>query len=157
MGIFHLRLASAPDDFLLLSPSDPAAEGSGVAAYRCNTKKSIWYFCATCGVRCFTVKGEVETGTEAEVPVKALQELGLAEEGDAAEVKKVPVWRVKKEGWKEGRGASSYFSLNATSLNPGQEDLDLRQWHEKGWIAYVNSLDRTADDSIEAPHMGGMY
>jgi hypothetical protein len=152
MGIFHLRLASAPDDFLLLSPLDPKAPDSGITNYMCNAKKSTWSFCSTCGVRCFTIRGETETA-EVELPRDVLQAAGISsEEGES----KVKVLKPVKEGWLEGRGGSSYFSLNATTLNEGQEGLDLRAFHENGWIAYVDSLDRTKDASIK-PHRGGMY
>jgi hypothetical protein len=153
MSIFHLRLASAPDDFLLLSPLNPQASDSGMKGYLCNAQKSSWYFCSTCGVRCFTIRGDTENA-EVGLASEVLRNLGLEakEEGDT----QVKVWRPAKEGWQEKRGGTSYFSLNATTLNEGQEGLDLRAFHENGWIGYVDSLDRTAADSMK-PHRGGMY
>jgi hypothetical protein len=153
MSIFHLRLASAPDDFLLLFPLDPKASDSGMTGYLCNAQKSTWYFCSICGVRCFTIRGDTENA-EVEVESKVLRTLGLEakEEG----VTKVKVCKPAKEGWQEERGGTSYFSLNATTLNEGQEGLDLRAFHENRWIGYVDSLDRTAEDGIK-PHRGGMY
>jgi len=152
MGIFHLRLASAPDDFLVLSPLDPEALDSGITNYMCNAKKSNWFFCSTCGVRCFTIRGDTENA-EVELPVDVLQAVGLdAKESDG----KVKVWKPVKEGWKEGKGGDNYFSLNATTLNEGQEGLDLRAFHDNGVIGYVDSLDRTAGNSTK-PHRGGMY
>jgi hypothetical protein len=153
MGIFHLRVPSAPDDFLLLSPLNPEASDSGVTSYLCNAKKSSWYFCSTCGVRCFTIRGDSENA-EVEVPSGVLHAVGVdtKEEGET----KVKVWRPAKEGWKEGRGGTSYFSLNATTLNEGQEGLDLRAFHDNGWIGYVDSLHRTGGESLK-PHPGGMY
>jgi hypothetical protein len=141
MGIFHLRLPHAPSDFLLLSPTDPTAPNSGVTSYRCNAKKSDWSFCTTCGVRCFTLRGNSET---AEVEVEG---------------QRVKAWRAASEGWREGSGPSprpSYFSINAATLDAGQEDLDVRQWHENGWMRYVDSLDDTAG-AYEKPQRGGMY
>jgi hypothetical protein len=135
MSIFHLRLASAPDDFLLLFPLDPKASDSGMTGYLCNAQKSTWYFCSICGVRCFTIRGDTENA-EVEVESKVLRTLGLEA--------------------KEERGGTSYFSLNATTLNEGQEGLDLRAFHENRWIGYVDSLDKTAEDGIK-PHRGGMY
>jgi hypothetical protein len=81
MGFFHVRLISPPDDFMLLSPLNPT-EG-GLLDYTCFDKKIHWYFCGTCGVRCFAVTGEGEvrevTGLE-------------------GEDKKTQAWVLKKEG-----------------------------------------------------------
>lgn len=65
------------------------------------------------------------------------------------------VWRAKKEGWAEGD--TSYLSVNATSLEAGQEGCDLREWHEKGWITYLDILDEKEEDRMEKPFRGGMY
>jgi hypothetical protein len=141
MGIFHLRLRDAPNDFYLLSPSDPTIAGSGVASYRCNAMASVWYFCTTCGVRCFTLRGNSE-----------IEEVEL-------EGKKVKVWKAATEGWREASGPRprpSYFSINAITLDVGQKGLDLRQWHENGWIRYVDSLDGTVG-AWEKPQRGGTY
>jgi len=155
MGIFHLRLASAPDDFMLLSPTDPDAEGSGVSKYMCNAQKSSWFFCATCGVRCFTVLGHAEN-VEVELPTTLLQGAGMAE-GKSGDTKKVKIWKLVKDGFKEGPRGNSYFSINAITLNAGQEGLDLREVHEKGWVAYVDSLERKGEQRVGKPHTGGMY
>jgi hypothetical protein len=34
-------------------------------------------------------------------------------------------------------GGGSYLTVNASTLEAGQEGLDLREWHEKGWIRYT--------------------
>jgi hypothetical protein len=72
MGILHLRLASAPDDFFMLAPTDPSAKDSGLCAY-----KQSWYFCNTCGVRCFIAGSQMKT-TEVELPAEVLGKLDIA-------------------------------------------------------------------------------
>lgn len=67
---------------------------------------------------------------------------------------KVKAWKPKTEGWIEGD--TGYFSVNAHTLDAGQEGLDLREWHERGWIVY---LDVTIEGKprFGKPHDGGMY
>jgi hypothetical protein len=156
-GIFHLRLKFAPDDFLLLSPSDPAADDSGMTLYMTNGKKSNWWFCKTCGVRCFTIRGETEHA-EVEVETKSIRELGIGTV--AAEdngVTKVKAWKLKKKGYAEVPDGDNYFSVNAVTVNPKQNGLDLREWHERRWIAYVDSLERKESFKVGSPHVGGIY
>jgi len=62
---------------------------------------------------------------------------------------------VPKEPWMEGNG--TYLSVNAATLDAGQEGLDLREWAEKGWIAYLDWLGETKEDRLGKPHEGGMY
>jgi hypothetical protein len=78
--------------------------------------------------------------------------------GDDDELKRIRVWRPKKEGWDEalGKGAKSYLSVNMTSLDAGQEGLDLREFVDKGWIVYSNYLSGTLNTSLK-PSPGGMY
>jgi hypothetical protein len=142
MSFFHVRLIDSPGDFLLLSPLDPASGESGLRDYMCFAKNAHWYFCGVCGVRCFTVAGEGEV-REAEVQVEGGKE-------------KRRVWGVKREGWDEVNGPS-YLSVNAATLEPGQEGFDLREWTEKGWIAYFDSKDEIGEDRLLKPHVGGMY
>lgn len=125
-------------------------EGSKVREYKCNVGKSTWYFCGVCGVRCFTVCADKTETVDIELPSSVLQG-----KGDGTE--KVKVWRIAKEGFREGKGKSGYFSLNAATLEAGQEGLDLRQWHENGWLAYCDSLDNEGPWRFGRPHRGGMY
>ena len=71
------------------------------------------------------------------------------------EGKKVRVWASKEEGWEEGKGC--YLSINAQTLEAGQEGADLREWHDKGWIHYLDCLDEKEDDRWGVPHRGGCY
>jgi hypothetical protein len=158
MGILHLRLASPPDDFFMLAPTDPSTEDSGVGAY-----KRTWYFCKTCGVRCFIAEGQIET-TEAELPAEVLGKLDIGGDVEAKPnedgcfVKRVPVWKPKKEGWVQwpAPGANSYLTVNMHTLDADQEGLDLRNLHEKGWIGYCEMLKGTKGYQ-HTPYEGGVY
>lgn len=50
-----------------------------------------------------------------------------------------------------------YISINAITLDVGQEGLDLKEWHEKGWICYLNYLHGKGEDRLGEPFDGGMY
>ena len=144
-GFLHARLDDAPEDFLLLSPEDPYRD---LADYQCDAKQLHFFFCRTCGTRPFIFMGE---GERVDVD---LAELGLGEEG------KVRAWRPKKSGWDESeRRHGCYLSINANTLEPGQEGLDLREWHEKKWLAYLDNLSDDQDErpSRKRPHPGGVY
>jgi hypothetical protein len=136
MSLFHLRLPDSPNDFRLLSPLDPQKE---LSDYMCFDKRIHWYFCPRCGVRCFAFMGEGE-----------VREVEIGGE-------KMQVWGAKKEGWVEGTGHGCYLSVNAATLEAGQEGLDLREWHEKGWIAYLDVLDEVEGNRLGKPFKGGMY
>ncbi|KAH7371451.1 hypothetical protein BKA64DRAFT_677031 [Cadophora sp. MPI-SDFR-AT-0126] len=135
MSFFHVRLMSSPDDFLLLSPVDPFKD---LSDYTCFEAQIHWFFCGKCGVRCFSFIGEGEV-RDAEIE-------GLGTRN---------VWTPKKEDWVEGGG--SYLSVNAATLDAEQEGLDLREWTEKGWIAYLDIKDEVGEDRLGSPHPGGMY
>jgi hypothetical protein len=153
-AFFHVRFPSAPDDFLLLSPLDPFAE---LGDYRCWEGRTHWFFCKSCGVRCFGFIGEGEV-SERDIPfVKIpIRDPATGKETGVEEiVGKKRVWTPKREGWKEGSG--SYLSLNAHTLDAKQEGLDLREWAEKKWICYLDCLDETGEDNYDKPHEGGTY
>ncbi|KAL3422953.1 hypothetical protein PVAG01_04701 [Phlyctema vagabunda] len=134
-GIFHVRLQDSPNDFVLLSPLNPE---EALSDYRCFEAKTHWYFCGDCGVRCFAFRGEAE----------------VREQDVEGELKQI--WAPKREGWVEGDG-NSYLSVNAASLEPRQEGLDLSEWTEKGWIVYLDMLDEKEKNRLGKPHVGGMY
>jgi hypothetical protein len=48
------------------------------------------------------------------------------------------------------------LSVNAVTLEPGGE-IDLKRWHEKGWIFYVDSRFRKGGMRLGEPHDDGMY
>lgn len=75
---------------------------------------------------------------------------------------KTKAWRPKKEGWTEGKlSHGCYLSVNAFTLEPGQEGLDLREWHENKWMEYLDVLRLGEPDAgkptYERPHPGGSY
>jgi len=69
----------------------------------------------------------------------------------------VKAWAPKKEGWVEGTSNTGYLSVNAATLEAGQEGLDLREWTEKGWIAYLGFLEEIEEARLGKPYEGGMY
>lgn len=73
------------------------------------------------------------------------------------EGKKVKVWGAKAEGWVEGAQNGCYLTINAATLDAGQKGLDLREWHEKGWIAYLDLLGEEGENRLGKPFEGGMY
>ncbi|KAF1809959.1 hypothetical protein P152DRAFT_402230 [Eremomyces bilateralis CBS 781.70] len=159
-GYFHVRLPCAPDDFYLLSPVPATSTGDsaeladmgpeGLSVYRCFSGASAWYFCGKCGTRCFTCFGPSEV-VEMDVP----EGLKGVEAGTG-----VKVWKLRKdskEGWREGSGGNGYFTLNAHTLEAGQDGLDLREWHEKGWILYLDCLDGVEENRFGRPLRGGLY
>lgn len=148
----------APNDFLLLSPltaeggirfevdgseGEGGGRGGALRDYTCFEADIHWYFCGVCGVRCFAFMGE---GGPREVLIRG-------EEGGEGEVKRG--WMPKPENWKEED--TSYLSINAATLEPGQEGCDLREWTEKGWIVYLDTLNVAEDDRLLKPFVGGMY
>jgi hypothetical protein len=135
MSYFHTRPIDSPNDFQLLSPLNPTT--GGLNDYTCFDKDIHWYFCGVCGVRCFAVAGEGE--------VKEVE----TEEG------KKQVWKVKSEGWDEKK--SNYLSVNAATIEPGQEGFSLKEWTEKGWIAYGEMREGIDVDRYGEPYEGGMY
>jgi hypothetical protein len=163
-GFFHVRFAFAPDDFALLAPLDPMTE---LADYTCFSERLHWLFCRRCGVRCFTLDGSgevAERDMEKDLGGKSFVETikGLQKGNKEGTVK---VWRPRKEGWSErgsDPGRQSYFSLNAYTLEAGQEGLDLREWTEEKKVLYLDCLEPEGEGKgevrrYERPHYGGAY
>lgn len=155
-GILHTRVHSSPDDFLLLSPAaggDPFVE---LGDYQCDKKELHFFFCRTCAVRCFVFMGEGETVTVEDEAVLALEGVRKAEEGE-----EVKAWRPKKDGWQEGKAFGCYLSVNAETIDQGQDGFDLREWREKEWILYLDVKRSGKPDQgmprYERPHPGGIY
>jgi hypothetical protein len=150
MGLLHLRPPHAPTDFMLLQPKvDPKGNAEGLGVYRCNDEDLNFTFCTNCGVRCFIYAGEWEN-TISSVPTPesiATQSLEVSKPRAAA---------AAEEGQKR------YLSVNMHTLDANQAGLDLRQWHEKGWIFYMNWFDDDphlprAERHALKPFLGGMY
>ncbi|KAG4025302.1 hypothetical protein MFRU_061g00210 [Monilinia fructicola] len=167
MGLFHIRVPDSPNDFMLLNPTGmPHEKGGwqdqGVKTYRCFDQTSDWWFCGTCGVRPFAVGLDLRNG---EIRKVNLRETGVTEvNGKEVREGEREVWMCPKGGkgvdgktveWEEGK--TGYLSVNATALEAGQEGCDLREWHEKGWINYLDCLDRKEENRLGRPWRGGMY
>lgn len=76
--------------------------------------------------------------------------------GKESEGKLTRVWRPKREGYEEEKTAM--LRVIATSLDAEQEGLDMREWHEKGWIVYANGLkDQRDGQRLGKPFPGGAY
>ena len=104
-------------------------------------------------MRCFILHGQGE-----------IVELDVEGKGET-----VKAWRPKKEGWFEwARGdlrppaKRSYLSVNAYTLEPGREGLDLREWTEEKRVTYLDCLEfkgpsARGEPRRERPHLGGAY
>lgn len=85
---------------------------------------------------------------------------GTKKEGEEEKLQKV--WktvgeeRTIRESGKEVK-APYYLSVNAVTLEQ-EGDVDLKMWHEKGWIHYVECRrDDGTPYRLGEPHEGGMY
>jgi hypothetical protein len=67
----------------------------------------------------------------------------------------VKVWKARTEGWEDT--VTGYLSVNATTLDQRQEGLDLRKWHERGWICYMDCKDEAGYERFREPYEGSMY
>lgn len=144
-SLFHVHPKTPSTDFILLSPLDPYSD---LGDYRCFSGNVSLFFCRNCGVRCFSFCGQ---GENAQIDLdKWLRGDGDEDmEGKGKEGTATKVWRVK-------RGAP-YFSVNAATIEPGQEGFSLKEWTEKGWIVYVDGKNRVGQNRFGEPHEGGMY
>jgi hypothetical protein len=86
---------------------------------------------------------------------------GTKQEGEADKLQKV--WKTKGESRTMDIGGKKitqpfYLSVNAVTLEPSDE-IDLRKWHDNGWIFYVDNLkdDKSKKMRVGEPHEGGMY
>jgi hypothetical protein len=162
-GHFHVRTANAPEDFLVLSPLDEETGTlkvgpGGLGDYTAFDHDIHWYFCTKCGARCFLLdvkgdKGEIKSVPASSLPPEPERYLHktaypLPKGGE------VKVWSPKKETWSK---ENCYLSVNAMTLEPGQEGLDLREWHEKGWIEYMDTWKEEGEERLREPHEGGCY
>jgi len=139
--MFHVHPANPRDDFMLLSPLDPDHE---LSTYQCYDKKRRFYFCPTCGVRCFTFGGVGETA------VVNLSELHDSKEG------KREVWRAKWDGEVDTR---PYVSVNGTTIEP-RENFDLRVLIEEKRVQYFDGRSAPEEEKEarwDRPHHGGSY
>ena len=153
MGLFHCRPITPSEDFILTSPATIEELGD----YRTNSKKHSWYFCKQCGVRFVALGGEWE-----QVDMDVEQWACTKSSSDKEDLRKV--WKTKgitsttEEDGKTVTKPLHYLSVNAVTLEPS-EDIDLRKWHENGWVFYVQSLKKETGSRLRLnePYWGGMY
>ncbi|OHX01233.1 hypothetical protein CSPAE12_00037 [Colletotrichum incanum] len=154
-----MRLASSPDDFLLLKPLNPYDDLGDYSIYQ---KDLHFLFCKTCGMRCIILMGQ---GRVEEVDLEAMgvksekNEAGKDGASDNSGLTKV--WRPKKDGWKEGKKFGSYLSVNGYSVDAGQDGFDLREITENKWVGYLDWLELHSEGSqgirFDRPWEGGAY
>ena len=151
MGIFHVRPIDPPADFVVLSPLSPDTE---LGAYKCFAENSTFYHCKNCGVRCFTYGG----------PPGVNEEVDLGQwRGEEPERKMTKIWMPKEGEWKkvvngkEVVDPGCYLSINGVTIEPGQDGFDMKEFNEKGWIAYCDSRERKHPVRYGEPHKWGTY
>jgi hypothetical protein len=150
--MFHIRLANSINDFVLLSPLDPKTE---LSIYSPNPKRPTGSrpFCPTCGVRAFMLDN-MNLGEVVEKDLAA-EGVDLRLAGIHGDGKNVKVWKIKETGWIEEKVGA--LRVNATSLEPEQEGLDLREFVEKGWVEYYDFLHDSRESQYGKPFEGGCY
>jgi hypothetical protein len=155
LGFFHCRPVDAANDFILTSPSTIEELGD----YRAFAGKTGLYFCKSCGVRPFGLGGGWK-----QVELNVDEWAGK----DGAEGKMQKVWMTEPKGeitLPHGPGGKEvtlplhYLSVNATTLEVGEGGVDLKEWHEKGWIFYVENREgkNGPKQRFKEPHPPGMY
>ena len=102
--------------------------------------------------------------TDVELPAGTLDKLDIGGDieaipnKDGVLVKRVSAWKPKKEGWVEfpTPGWNSCLSVNMCTLDSDQDGLDLRNFHDNGWIGYCEML-KDSKGYQHTPYEGGMY
>ncbi|OAA60097.1 DUF636 domain-containing protein [Cordyceps fumosorosea ARSEF 2679] len=142
MGLFHVKPASAARDFLLLRPLDPYA---ALGDYLTDDKEIRFFFCRTCGVRCFSTNATGEV-----VGVEDAAALGLPARTRA--------WRAV-----EGSGAPEYgtfVSVNGHTVDADQTEFDMRELTEKRCVRYLDTFSEHGKGQPgrwDRPHDHGCY
>jgi hypothetical protein len=151
MGFFHCRPIDPQKDFILISPTSFEELGD----YRTFSKTQGWHFCKNCGVRVFGVAGKWE---QADIDIGKWAGAKHTEEVDELQpvLRTKATTRTRMVDGKETTKDYHYISVNAVTLEPSDE-IDLRMWHEKGWIVYVDCRSRTESVRLGKPFEGGMY
>lgn len=153
MGFFHCRPITPAEDFVLISPTNIKELGD----YRVYTETNGWYFCKKCGVRVFGI-GAKWGKAQIDLEAWGAGETGEGEGGGEKQVVLKTLETTKKRtiDGEEVMKPYHYVSVNAVTLEPN-EDIDLRMWHEEGWVIYVDCRARTGQPRHGKPFEGGMY
>ena len=155
-GIFHVRVPSPADDFLLLAPLDPFKE---LGDYLCADKVLHFFFCKTCGGRCFTFEGDWE------VVNIDLDELGLNEEQKSrlSDLQgKTKAWKPTQKNTEEKQNAKEgYLSVNGHSIDQKQPGFDMGDLLKNKTMGFVDMLRFGEEDAgrptLEGPYPYGSY
>ena len=145
-GIFHVRTHDFKNDFLLFSPTDPE---QSLGDYRCNEGRLGFYFCKSCGGRCFSFAGASQV-----VKVK-WADLGVSEEqkkrlvkGDEGSLEKdeVSVWKVVEKD----PSISTYLSINGHAIDQQQDGWDMAAFTKGNQVLYLDLFRHGEPDCGEA-------
>ncbi|OAA71974.1 Mss4-like protein [Akanthomyces lecanii RCEF 1005] len=143
-GFMHIRPPVPADDFALLSPADDPFASLG--DYQCHDRQLHFLFCRGCGVRCFIFMGDGHVVD--------------AQPGEFGLVAGQEVWRPKGQqaganAWRTG----CYLSVNAHTIDAGQEGFDMREWVENESVMYYDFLtdEEPKPGQYGKPHPGGCY
>ncbi|KAB8227295.1 uncharacterized protein BDW43DRAFT_294537 [Aspergillus alliaceus] len=154
MGLFHLRLPDAPNQFFLLSPLD----WDRMANYQCGKGLVSWLFCPTCGVRCFAMAAHWKKDQIGIDSISAAYKGQSELTGSKETTKTITVWRIDPEGYKEN--VSGYLTLNALSVDQDQAHgnrLDLRELVDNKWMEYLDRKDNKLENRYDYPHDCGTW
>lgn len=135
---------------MLTSPTNVQELGD----YCPSSKNKGWYFCKKCGVRVFAMAGVWE---QAEINVAEWIGGNIEEDQKTQQVLRTrPFMKTLKVEGEDVTKPYHYLSVNAVTLEPSK-DIDLRMWHEKGWVMYMDCRDYSGPPRLEKPYYGGMY
>ncbi|KAJ1706019.1 hypothetical protein AFGD_011563 [Aspergillus flavus] len=153
MGLFHMRLPDAPNQFFLLCPQDR----DSLANYKCQNGHINWFFCPTCGVRCFaTVPHWKQDQIDIEKISAAVPKLDLP--GVEESTKTVTVWRMDPDTFQED--VTGYLTINALTIDQDQahgKNIDLRQLVDNKWVQYSDWNMRQHESRYDYPQERGTW
>ncbi|KAJ3484208.1 hypothetical protein NLG97_g7113 [Lecanicillium saksenae] len=144
-SIFSVRPADPTDDFLLLSPLDPY---TSLGDYLTDDKEIHFFFCKTCGVRCFSTNA---TGELVDVDTAAL---GLPEGKNAP----ARAWRaVRGSGHPE---YGTFVNVHGNTIDPDHTEFDMRELTETKRVQYFENYSEPREGPSgrwDRPHVHGCY
>lgn len=153
MGLFHMRLPDAPNQFFLLCPQDR----DSLANYKCQNGHINWFFCPTCGVRCFaTVPHWKQDQIDIEKISAAVPKLDLP--GVEESTKTVTIRRMDPDTFQED--VTGYLTINALTIDQDQahgKNIDLRQLVDNKWVQYSDWNMRKHESRYDYPQERGTW